>query len=112
MLAGGTVAIALAVTAAAQQAAPPIVNLPPVRLEAWRAEMAESPSSALPGGVEWLPALGGARLLRAEVRGEPPALILTPRTGAEHRIEPGPEARFDATTTYSSRPAWHCRAAR
>ena len=29
--------------------------------------MAESPFPALPGGVQWLPAIGGAHLLRAEV---------------------------------------------
>src|SRR3954453_22397929 len=63
--------------------------------------VAESPSSALPGGVEWLPALGGAHLLRAEVgRGDPPVLILQSASGAEHRIEPGPEARFSRSTDY------------
>src|SRR3954447_6166885 len=63
--------------------------------------VAESPSSALPGGVEWLPALGGAHLLRAELgRGEPPALILQAADGSEHRVEPGPEPRFSRTTDY------------
>ena len=62
--------------------------------------MAESSSSALPGGVEWLPTLGGAHLLRAEVRGEPPVLVLHTTEGEEHRIEPGPQARYDGTTTY------------
>src|ERR1700754_5143371 len=63
--------------------------------------MAESPSSALPGGVEWLSALGGARLLRAEVGpGEAPALVLKTVTGGEHRIEPGPSARFSRSTDY------------
>ncbi len=63
--------------------------------------MAESPSAALPGGVEWLPALGGARLLRAEAGpGAPPALILSVAGGAEHRIEPGPEARFNRHLEY------------
>ena len=63
--------------------------------------VAESPSSALPAGVEWLPALGGAHLLRAEVgRGDPPVLILQSASGAEHRIEPGPEARFSRSTDY------------
>src|SRR3954451_20590171 len=63
--------------------------------------VAESPSSVLPGGVEWLPALGGAHLLRAEVgRGDPPVLILESASGAEHRIEAGPEARFSRTTDY------------
>ena len=62
--------------------------------------MAESSSSALPGGVEWLPTLGGAHLLRAEVRGAPPVLVLHTTEGEEQRIEPGPQARFDGTTTY------------
>src|SRR4051795_6116165 len=63
--------------------------------------VAESPSSALPGGVEWLPALGGAHLLRAELgRGDPPALILQSELGDEHRVEPGPEARFSRSTDY------------
>ena len=63
--------------------------------------MAESPSSTLPGGVEWLPALGGAHLLRAEVgRGDPPVLILQSESGKEHRIEPGPEARFSRSTDF------------
>src|SRR3954451_9401180 len=63
--------------------------------------VAESPSSVLPGGVEWLPALGGAHLLRAEVgRGDPPVLILQSAIGAEHRIEPGPETRFSRSTDY------------
>src|SRR4051812_4009768 len=62
--------------------------------------MAESSSTALPGGVEWLPALGGARLLRAEVQGEPPVLVLYTDAGDERRIEPGPPARFDGTTDY------------
>src|SRR4051812_49650744 len=63
--------------------------------------VAESPSSALPGGVEWLPALGGAHLLRAEFgRGDPPALVLQSASGTEHRIEPGPEARFSRSTDF------------
>ena len=62
--------------------------------------MAESSSSALPGGVEWLPTLGGAHLLRADVRGAPPVLVLHSTQGDEQRIEPGPQARFDGTTTY------------
>ena len=62
--------------------------------------MAESSSSALPGGVEWLPTLGGAHLLRAEVRGEPPVLVLHTTEGEEHRVEPGPQARYDGSTTY------------
>ena len=62
--------------------------------------MAESSSSALPGGVEWLPTLGGAHLLRAEVRGEPPVLVLHTTEGEEHRIDAGPQARYDGTTTY------------
>src|SRR4051812_13948516 len=63
--------------------------------------VAESPSSALPGGVEWLPALGGAHLLRAEFgRGDPPALVLQSASGTEHRIEPGPEARFSHSTDF------------
>src|SRR3954466_5733470 len=63
--------------------------------------VAESPSSALPGGVEWLPAFGGAHLLRAELgRGEPPTLILQAADGTEHRVDPGPEARFSRATNY------------
>ena len=62
--------------------------------------MAESSSSALPGGVEWLPTLGGAHLLRVDVRGAPPVLVLHTKQGSEQRIEPGPQARFDGTTTY------------
>src|SRR4051794_21046418 len=63
--------------------------------------VAESPSSALPGGVEWLPALGGAHLLRAEIgRGDPPVLVLQSASGTEHRIDPGPEARFSRSTDF------------
>src|SRR3954454_7094693 len=63
--------------------------------------VAESPSSALPGGVEWLPALGGTHLLRAELgRGDPPALVLQSASGTERRIEPGPEARFSRSTDF------------
>src|SRR4051794_17122214 len=63
--------------------------------------MAESPSSALPGGVEWRSALGGTHLLRAEVGpGEPPILILAAPGGAEHRVEPGPQTRFSRSVDY------------
>src|SRR3954451_8102984 len=63
--------------------------------------VAESPSSALPGSVEWLPALGGAHLLRAEVgRGDPPALILELAAGGEQRIDAGPAARFSRSADY------------
>jgi hypothetical protein len=63
--------------------------------------MAEFPSSALPGGVEWLSTLGGARLLRIPAGpGDAPALILRTGDGEEHRIEPGPEARFSRHIGY------------
>ncbi len=63
--------------------------------------MAESPSPALPGGVQWLPAMGGAHVLRVEFgRGEPPALVLQSARTGEHRIEPGPRARFNRTADF------------
>lgn len=63
--------------------------------------MAESPSSALPGGVQWLPAIGGAHLLRAEVgRGEPPTLVLQSQRGGDHRIAPGPQTRFSRSADF------------
>ena len=63
--------------------------------------MAESPSSALPGGVQWLPAIGGAHLLRAEVgRGEPPTLVLQSARGEEHRITAGPQTRFNRSADF------------
>ncbi|MDA0174826.1 hypothetical protein OJ998_37345, partial [Solirubrobacter taibaiensis] len=63
--------------------------------------MAESPSSALPGGVQWLPAIGGAHLLRAEVgRGEPPTLVLQSAGGGEHRITAGPQTRFNRSADF------------
>jgi hypothetical protein len=63
--------------------------------------MAESPSSALPGGVEWLPARGGDRLLRAHVgSGEPAALILRTTDGSEHHIQARPGTRFSPYTEF------------
>src|SRR4051794_17627096 len=75
--------------------------------------VAEAPSSPLPGGVEWLPPLGGARALRAEGgRGEPPVLILESAAGAEHRIEPGAEARFSRSTDFLVPAGLHWSVAR
>jgi hypothetical protein len=66
--------------------------------------MAESSASAVPGSpaepaiefAEWLPALGGSRLLRVHGHAppaDPPALVLdTP--GGEQRIEPRAQPRF------------------
>jgi hypothetical protein len=48
-----------------------------------------------------LPAIGGALLLRAEVgRGDPPVLILQSARGEEHRIEPGPQTRFNRSADF------------
>ena len=70
--------------------------------------MAESSSSALPGGVEWLPPSAAPHLLRAEVRATRRRWSCTPPAGEEHRIEPGPQARFDAHDDYlvPAGPGW------
>ncbi|HET6547946.1 MAG TPA: hypothetical protein VFG79_05805 [Solirubrobacter sp.] len=63
--------------------------------------MAESPSSASRAETEWLPALGGARLLRlAWPGGEPGTLILRTAAGTEHRLEAGTRARFGRHIEY------------
>ena len=52
-------------------------------------------------GVQWLPAIGGAHLLRAEVgRGEPPTLVLQSARGEEHRITAGPQTRFNRSADF------------
>ena len=62
--------------------------------------MAEPTPTPSPGPAvafaEWLPALGGSRLLRVHGGAptpEPPTLVLT-LAGAEHRIEPRSQSRF------------------
>lgn len=66
--------------------------------------MAESTASAMPGGpagpaiefAEWLPALGGSRLLRVHGHAppaDPPTLVLETPEGS-HRIEPRAQSRF------------------
>ena len=71
--------------------------------------MAKSSSSAVPGDVEWLPGLGGSRVLRIHPPSpEPPALILRTAGGAEVRVEarPGPATEYDIPSELDWSTAW------